>query len=561
MGRRDGTGTAVTATSPPARRRSALELSQQAGGLLGGETVRVEATELVDHRVFGRSFREENGLRVPRAPTASALRRRRHDALALEAAQQALGLFEDTFRNAGEARDVDPVATVRRARDETVQEDDTVGTFPDREVRVLRGGKPPDEVGELVVVRREETSGPGRVVDVPKRGPRDREAVEGAGPAADLVEQDEGTVVGRPQDLGDLAHLDHEARLPATDLVRESHPGEQLRHESDPSELRGHERAGLGEHDEKSDLAHVGRFPRHVRTREDEHPSRVRLEVGVVRDERFPEQSVEHGMTTVPYHEDRGVVDRGANVATGLREVSERGEDIELAHRPAHAMNGRHVPFDGVEQLLPSDRLGRPDPFPGLEDPPLDLLELVGGEPFGLGDGLTPAEVGRDAGEVRLGDLDVVAEHLIVSDLERPDAGRFLLGVLEGGHLAERDPLRVPPAVHLGRVTETEQLGGFIGQGGGLGESGPKQSDESCGGGELAGERTETGGGLRLSEVPAQRFRGLEPGTERDQLVGPDAPSRDARRDPGQVGNRPKTSSPTFELGAAVDERLDGVLA
>ena len=50
--------------------------------------------------------------------------------------------------------------------------------------------------------------------------PRDAEAVERGGAAADLVEHDEAPRSGAVQDVGGFLHLDHERRLPARDVVR-----------------------------------------------------------------------------------------------------------------------------------------------------------------------------------------------------------------------------------------------------------------------------------------------------------------------------------------------------
>ena len=67
------------------------------------------------------------------------------------------------------------------------------------------------------------------------------------------------------------------------------------------------------------------------------------------------------------------------------------------------------------------------------EDFRLHLLQLGRDEALGVGQGLLARVVGGDGGEIGGADLDVVAEDLVVADLERLDAGAFLLAALESG--------------------------------------------------------------------------------------------------------------------------------
>src|SRR5437763_1593319 len=51
------------------------------------------------------------------------------------------------------------------------------------------------------------------------RGPGDRQAVEGRGAAADLVQNHQRTFAGLVQNHGGFDHLDHESRTPARQIV------------------------------------------------------------------------------------------------------------------------------------------------------------------------------------------------------------------------------------------------------------------------------------------------------------------------------------------------------
>ncbi len=73
------------------------------------------------------------------------------------------------------------------------------------------------------------------------------------------------------------------------------------------------------------------------------------------------------------------------------------------------------------------------DPFLGVEDLLFILLELGREEPLGADERLLAHVIGRDLGQVGLGHLDVIAEDLVVADLERADAGPLALPLLQLG--------------------------------------------------------------------------------------------------------------------------------
>ena len=71
---------------------------------------------------------------------------------------------------------------------------------------------------EFVVVGGEDAAGAdaaalGRRGQVLGHGPGDREAIEGGGAAADLIEQHQGALAGVVKDVGGFGHLHHEGGL------------------------------------------------------------------------------------------------------------------------------------------------------------------------------------------------------------------------------------------------------------------------------------------------------------------------------------------------------------
>ncbi len=70
-----------------------------------------------------------------------------------------------------------------------------------------------------MIVRREQRAAAVALMQMLDRGPGDRQAVEGRGAAADLVEDDQRPLAGLVEDHGGLDHLDHEGRAAPRQIV------------------------------------------------------------------------------------------------------------------------------------------------------------------------------------------------------------------------------------------------------------------------------------------------------------------------------------------------------
>ena len=156
------------------------------------------------------------------------------------------GAVEHRGRHAGQPGDVDAVALVGAAGDDPVQEDDLALALADRDVGVAQPGLGLLELDELVVVRGEEGAAADRVVQVLGDRPGERDAVEGAGAAADLVEDHQAARRRVVEDVRRLGHLDHERALAAAQLVAGADAGEDPVDDADPRLLRRDERCRSG---------------------------------------------------------------------------------------------------------------------------------------------------------------------------------------------------------------------------------------------------------------------------------------------------------------------------
>ena len=74
--------------------------------------------------------------------------------------------------------------------------------------------------GQLEIMRGEQGEGADPAGQFQGAGPGQRQAVEGAGAAADLVHQHQRGIAGVVQDVGGLLHLHHEGGAAAGQVVR-----------------------------------------------------------------------------------------------------------------------------------------------------------------------------------------------------------------------------------------------------------------------------------------------------------------------------------------------------
>ena len=132
-------------------------------------------------------------------------------------------------------------------------------------------------------------------------------------------------------------------------------------------------------------------------------------------------------------------------------ELRERGGDVDIGDRRAEGSKALAFGKTGVAQPLEGVELERQRPVGGRGDPRLELDERVGGEAQRPGHGLAVDEGRVEGGleqrlALRLRRLDVVAEEVVVPDLELPDARLLDIGRL---HLGDHPPALVAERARL----------------------------------------------------------------------------------------------------------------
>lgn len=345
-----------------------------------------------------------------------------------------------------------------------MQEDDVAVPLLDAHGRVRQPHELFGENRQLVEMGREEPAAAIDLVQMLDRRPGDRQAVEGRGAAADLVEDHQRAVRRLIEDRRRLDHLDHEGRPPAGEIVRSADAREEPVDHADMRGGRGHEGSRLGHDRDQRVLAQEGRLAAHVGPGEE--PDRAALlavrrrKIAAVGDEGIgslaPQGLLHDGVASSVDREHSRAVDRRARIILLLRKHCEPGRDVDRRERQRCRLDrlglGDHLAHHGLEGL----ELDRQRPVRGIGDLRFELGKLGRGEAHGIRHGLAMNEagaagvgVGHRSG-IAGGHLDEVAEHVVVLDLQRLDARLFAILQLQPRDHAARLIAQRPHLVELG---------------------------------------------------------------------------------------------------------------
>ena len=190
---------------------------------------------------------------------------------------------------------------------------------------------------------------------------------------------------------------------------------------------RGHERPRLGEHREECVLAEEGRFARHVRAGDEPHAVAL-AEIAVVGDEGpagGAHRRLDHRVPPGGDREGAARIDDRLGPPPLRRQLGERGGDVDAGERARRCGDRPGMGEDDRAQILEVRRLGRERVVARLRDPRRQSLELGRAEADDAGERLAVDEAGvgeQGVGDARR-DLDVIAENVVVADLEGRDPG------------------------------------------------------------------------------------------------------------------------------------------
>ena len=268
--------------------------------------------------------------------------------------------------------------------------------------------------------------------------------------------------------------------------------------------------------------------------------------------------ALDDGMPDVDGDELVAGVHHRLGVVLGGCRLGERREDVERSQPPSGLLNPRRLGGDAGAQPLEDRDLELETALVGAEDLLFVLLERRRDEPLAAGDRLLAVVVGRNVAEVRLRDLDVVAEDAVVANLERRNAGPRPLRVFHRGDVLLVRAADAAQVVELGvdavadhaavardrRRLVDERRVELVAEVGEIVELGDEAPDERR---------------LQLGEEHAHARHGGNRLSQRDEVARPGDAERRARDEPLDVVNRLERLAQLGAFGRAERQLLDGV--
>ena len=176
------------------------------------------------------------------------------------------------------------------------------------------------------------------------RRPSNRQPVIGRGAAPDLVQNNQGPIIGLIQNRRRFDHFNHKGRPPPRQIVRGPNPAEQLTDQPDMRRFRRHKAARLRQQGDQRVLPQKRRFTRHIGP--GQQPDRRRLLLGqraIIRHESpatLPAQrAFNHWMPSALHHKGAARIDTRLAPVFGHRQVGETRRKVNLGKRTCRRTN------------------------------------------------------------------------------------------------------------------------------------------------------------------------------------------------------------------------------
>ncbi|MND51666.1 hypothetical protein D3C80_426590 [compost metagenome] len=224
------------------------------------------------------------------------------------------------------------------------------------------------------------------------------------------------------QDVGGFAHLDHEGRTAARQVIAGADTGEDAVDQRQLAAGCRHEAADMRHQHNQGRLAHVGGFTAHVRAGDHQHAGVV-VQCQVVGHERRGQYLLDHRVATLADAHAR-LVDEGRAVQVQVqRALGEVAQHIQLGQGRGGVLQGRQMTDQGFQQRVVEHLLAGKGATLGRQCLVFEDFQFRGDEAFGTLERLPPNVVGRRLFGLLAWQLDEVAMHPVVADLEVGQAG------------------------------------------------------------------------------------------------------------------------------------------
>ena len=389
----------------------------------GSHRVRVDVSERITQRV---------GLGLWRRPKRQLRLRilRVYGLLRFQGSEVGSRTPDDVLRYTGERCDLQAVALISGPRSHCVQEHELAVVLGRIEVNVTAGWQLVGQRCQLEVMCGEQRECLCRLTHEMGRGPRERQAVEGARTTSDFVHEDQALVRCVVQNRGGLGHFDHEGRATAGEIVGCTNARENSIERPDTQFVGRYETANVREYRDQGSLSHVRRLAAHVRTCDDDQALRC-IQRHVICHEWRIDDLLDDEMTSALDFDAGLVCDLRLRHAKRVGALRETQQDIEFGDSERRLLQvGKHLE-QRVEEHFVQVLLASQCPFARAQHLVFEGLEFGRDVTLRRLQRLPPYIVDRGLVGLSLADFDVIAMHPVVAEFQRGDAGARLLACLQ----------------------------------------------------------------------------------------------------------------------------------
>jgi hypothetical protein len=314
-----------------------------------------------------------------------------------------------------------------------VQKDDALAVLDGVQVQVGHAGVFLRQCGQLEVVGREQREG------ADARGQLDAQAQASDRPSKVLVPRPISSISTRLRSLA-LCRMLAVSSISTMKVERpparsSAAPMREKMRSTGPmrARARGDEAAGVGHQHDQRDLAHIGGLAAHVRAGDDQHPALI-VEANAVGDEGLAAAARPTCSTTGWRPSSISIEGSSVQLRAGPVERSARSARLHstssVAMAAALVCSGARS-SRSLQQLLVEGLFACQGALAGAQHLVLEALQLRRDVALGALQRLSAlVVVGHPVG-VAAADLDVVAVHAVVADLERGDAGALALALFQ----------------------------------------------------------------------------------------------------------------------------------
>ena len=354
-------------------------------------------------------------------------------ATGLHFGQKGLCPGDDSRRKTGEPRDVNPVGPVGSTVDDLMQKNDlslpltNLHRMAGQPFKVLTKG------GEFMIMRREQRTAAIHGMEMFQRRPGNGKPVIGRRAAADLVEDHKRAIGGAIQNGGGLDHFNHEGGPAARQVIGSADAAEKPVDDTDGGAVGRHEQPGLGHDGNMRILPQKSGFACHVRAG-DQPDISITAELAVIGDEALT--GCKHGLNhCVPATDDvkTAVIPyvRTAEIPAGGQRRRCHGH-INSGEGSCRRRQVFRLRQNGAPKPIENFQFARQSPVCRRRQVAFQFGKLGGGEPHCLRGRLAmnKAVILHQLFGMRVAHIDMIAEHVVMLDLQRRDPGGLTVALL-----------------------------------------------------------------------------------------------------------------------------------